>query len=96
MLTIKKWPPTAMAPPPGTSRVTTARAPPPLVDRFADVLCDQWDDADDGGGDAERDRVRTIVDRESDRGATATRRRRDEGGLDANECARWARDGRCD
>jgi len=51
-----------------------------------DVLCDQWDDADDGGGDAERDRVRTIVDRESDRGATATRRRRRTGGLlDANK-----------
>jgi len=38
--------------------------------RFHHVVCDQWDDADDGGGDAARDRVRTIVDRESDRGAT--------------------------
>ena len=47
-------------------------APIGAVDRFADVLCHQWDDADDGGGDAERDRVRTIVDRESDRGATVT------------------------
>ena len=47
-------------------------APIGAVDRFADVLCRQWDDADDGGGDAERDRVRTIVDRESDRGATVT------------------------
>ena len=53
---------------------TPARAPPPLVRWIdsVDVLCDQWDDADDGGGDAERDRVRTIVDRESDRGATVT------------------------
>jgi hypothetical protein len=36
-------------------------------------VCDQWDDADDGGGDAARDRVRTIVDRESDRGATTAK-----------------------
>ena len=61
-------------------------APIGAVDRFADVLCHQWDDADDGGGDAERDRVRTIVDRERDRGATmTTRRRRKGGGLRANE-----------
>ena len=58
----------------GTGTGTPARAPPPLVWWIdsVDVLCDQWDDADDGGGDAERDRVRTIVDRESDRGATVT------------------------
>ena len=58
----------------GTRVGTPARAPPPLVWWIdsVDVLCDQWDDADDGGGDAERDRVRTIVDRESDRGATVT------------------------
>ena len=62
---------------PDAGRDDGARAAPiGAVDRFADVLCHQWDDADDGGGDAERDRVRTIVDRESDRGATVTRRRR--------------------